>query len=54
MRKFVSLGAAMMMGVVVGREQRSPTLQKRHSVLADLPDTIKQAHLEKPVALPIH
>ena len=54
MRKYVSLGAAMMMGVVIGKEKSIPALSPARSIPKNvqLPEIVKNAHLERPVKIP--
>ena len=51
MRKYVSLGAAMMFGVVIARDHKKPSLTNARAVPQDVQvaQQIKDAHLEKPV-----
>jgi hypothetical protein len=54
MRKYVSLGAAMMVGAVIAREKKSPALQKIHRVPMeyDATEAFKKAHLERATVIP--
>ena len=54
MRKYVSLGAAMMVGAVIAREKKSPALQKIHRVPMEYEATeaFKKAHLERATVIP--
>ena len=54
MRKYVSLGAAMMVGAVIAREKKSPALQKIHRVPMEyeVTEAFKKAHLERPTVIP--
>ena len=54
MRKYVSIGAAMMVGAVIGREKKYPALQKIHKVPMEygVTEAFKNANLEKPRAIP--
>ena len=56
MRKYVSLGTAMMVGAVIGREKKSPVLQRNQRVSTEFEaaETLKAAHLEKPALIPKH
>ena len=53
MRKYVSLGAAMMVGAVIAREKKSP-LQKIHRLPMEYEATnaFKNAHLERATVIP--
>jgi uncharacterized protein (DUF1786 family) len=53
MRKYVSLGAAMMVGAVIAREKKS-SLQKIHRLTMEYEATnaFKNAHLERATAIP--
>ena len=54
MRKYVSLGAALMVGAVIGREKKSPALQKvrRVPVEYEAAEELKNAHLSMPTVIP--
>ena len=54
MRKYVSLGAAMMVGAVIGKEKKSPVLTKSNSPTEkeQLAEIVKNTHLERPMAIP--
>jgi hypothetical protein len=56
MRKYVSLGTAMMVGAVIGREKKSPVLQRNQRVSTEFEaaETLKAAHLDKPALIPKH
>jgi hypothetical protein len=54
MRKYVSLGAAMMMGVVVSKK---PSLSYSHGIShnetpKDVREAVKNSHLERPTKIP--
>jgi hypothetical protein len=54
MRKYVSLGTALMVGAVIGREKKSPALQKVRGVPVEYEavEAFKNAHLSKPTIIP--
>ncbi len=54
MRKYVSLGAAMMVGAVIGREKKSPALKNIHRepMKYEADEAFINVHLEKPAVIP--
>jgi len=54
MRKYVSLGAAMMVGAVIGKEKKYAVLTKSYSTTEKehLAEIVKNTHLERPMAIP--
>jgi hypothetical protein len=50
MRKYVSLGAAMMVGAVIGREKKSQSYSTTE--MNQIAQIAKNTHLERPMAIP--